>query len=126
MVVYTVPILLGNIETKTRGIKILKFPIRYCGMNFKEGWINRNLTKNINYTQTDNSVLVICNDYNHKIEEALFTQNWSLTDKAHNFGQEQLIFNKYFNLDLNPLCRRRERAQNTYLHPSTGQNSHFV
>ena len=66
VVVYTVLILLGNIETKTRGIKILKFPIRYCGMNFKEGWINRNLTKNINYTQTDNSVLVICNDYNHK------------------------------------------------------------
>ena len=37
--------------------------------------------------------------------------NWSLTDKAHNFGQKQLIFNKYFNLDLHPLCRRRESAK---------------
>ena len=73
IVVYTLPVLLGNIETKPSGIKIFKFPISYCRMTFKGGWINRNLTKNINqtmvtqaymrYNRTNNSVQEICKGY---------------------------------------------------------------
>lgn len=49
IVVYTVPILPGDIVAKTGGIEIFEFPIGYCGMPFN-GLINGNFTKSIKKT----------------------------------------------------------------------------